>query len=117
MERKYYKSKTVMLNDPTYNNGIFNLDYYLLITDLKYGIGRFKKIYGIEIVKNYIDNLGNNISQSSDVKSITFDEHEIYNLLDKIIDGTVTPISLKDIVEDYLKQKDLANQKEITKGA
>lgn len=117
MDKVFYNSQTVLLDDSTYLNGNFILDYYILITDLSYGLGRFKKIYGIEIVKNYIDRQGNKITQSADVKSITFNEKEIYEFAKKLFNATVTPISLKEIAQDYINERDCNENDEIDRGA
>lgn len=122
MEKTLFKTKTVLLDDETYLNSNFVLDYYILSTDLHYAIGRFKKIYGIEVVKSYIDSTNNVITQISDVKCVTFDKDEIKNFAEILVNGTVTPISLKEIVTDYIKERDEADKEKnncskIEKGA
>ncbi|OGO90671.1 MAG: hypothetical protein A2Y17_02975 [Clostridiales bacterium GWF2_38_85] len=46
--------------------------------------------------------LSNGITGTSEVEDITSDIEKVKSLFNKISSGLVTPVTLKDIIEDYL---------------
>lgn len=101
MEKKFYKSQKVSLDDLTYLDKSFFLDYYILESKKSNN----EKNYGIEIVKHYTDYFKNNVVQQREISCITKDEEEIYKFADKMVENIVTPISLDDVVSDYFTKK------------
>lgn len=107
MEKKFYKSQKVILDDLTYLDKSFFLDYYILETKKANDKNGYEKSYGIEIVKHYTDYFKNNIVQENRVSCITNDEDEIYEFANKMVENIVTPISLDDVVTDYFTSKSM----------
>ncbi|MBE7038959.1 MAG: hypothetical protein E7404_08680 [Ruminococcaceae bacterium] len=105
MEKKFYKSQKVMLDDLTYLDKSFFLDYYILETRKANDKNEYEKNYGIEIVKHYTDYFKNKVVQQREINCITKDEDEIYKFADKMVENIVTPISLDDVVSDYFTKK------------
>lgn len=106
MEKRYYKSKIVKLNDLSYLNGEFKLNYFILISKFDFGNGILKKIYGIEVIKEYTDNVGNCFSQSRDITSVSHSETEIYELAKLAFLKNATPTSIDEIVSSHLNNND-----------
>ena len=75
----------------------FNLKYYKLKNENK---------FGVKIMKEE-----NAYSESVEVNGITEDEEEIKIFIDKLIKGSVTPVTLGYIVEDYIIEKVRRNLK------
>lgn len=86
MNRKIYKSIDI--------EG-FKLVYYLLDNINNSG-------YGVEIEKLLEDN----IQEKKAIYDICIEKDEIYILLEKIVKGTVTPITLYDIVYDWINERE-----------
>ena len=57
--------------------------------------------YGIEIVKKKYIN-GNIISKSSRLENITNDTSKVYEILKIFRDNEVTPIGMRDVLEDII---------------
>ena len=66
------------------------VQYYLLVERLP---GR-KTDYGLRLAVPGGD--------SAEVRGITFSRSRIHQLLTRLIRGSVTPVSLRDVVEDWL---------------
>lgn len=84
MEKELYKN--IKSND-------FELYYYLLenSTNIKYGIE--------------IDKVSNNtVQESSTVYGICKEKQKVCDLLEKIANGNVTPITLNDVVNDWIEE-------------
>ncbi len=102
MEKKFYKTQKVVLDDPTYKDNAFSLDYYVLESNMPASVRKDGgKSYGIEVVKQYVDYFGNRIVQSCDAKGITSSEYEIFALVDKLYEYIVTPMTLREVISDY----------------
>ncbi len=107
MEKKFYKSQKVTLDDLTYLDKSFFLDYYILESKRQQDKTGCEKSYGIEIVKHYTDYFKNSIVQENRVSIITDDEDEIYEFANKMVENIVTPMSLDDVVSDYFTNKSI----------
>lgn len=77
------------------------LEYYRIAEDdIIYNSER--KIYGIEIVKTEYKDNGTRI-ETKGVKYVTNNIKRINKILQLLKQNYVTPITLKDVIEDYLK--------------
>lgn len=67
------------------------LEYYLLVSPLAKDL----EIYGVKIVEQ-------RSGATASVPGLTVSSRRIFHLIDVLSKGIVTPISLADIVEDWL---------------
>lgn len=67
----------------------FNLSYYLIENENRYGIE-------VEKISN------SKVQESEAIYDISTNKEDMKNLLSKISDGKVTPTTLYDIVTDYI---------------
>lgn len=75
-----------------------NLEYYKTHNNIS---ENQSKPYGIGIVKTYKDNIETTM-EKSEFNHIFSKEKEADNMLKLLIDNKVTPISLRDILEDFI---------------
>ncbi len=83
-------------------NNIFypiRLEYYKIEKQFKQN-----PIYGLEVVKTEYQNQERPKVTNEIVEGITTDENEINNILKKLKQGTVTPMSAEEIVEELGKK-------------
>lgn len=80
--RRYFYSKMA---------GPLILEYYLLVSPLAKDL----EIYGVKIVEQ-------RSGVAASAPSLTVSSRRIFRLIDLLSNGIVTPISLADIVEDWL---------------
>ena len=79
------------------------LEYYLIDEEVSVEeFGCQKKVFGIEIVKKGITENNKSYIDSSAVRKITCSEKEMKQLIKLLANHTVTPASLKDILEDMV---------------
>lgn len=67
------------------------LEYYLLISPLAKDL----EIYGVKIVER-------RSGEAASAPGLTVSSLRVFHLIDLLFKGTATPISLTDIVEDWL---------------
>ena len=75
-----------------------NLEYYKIHNN---ELENEAKPYGIGIIKTYQDKV-ETIMEKSEFKNIFSKEQEADNMLKLLIKNKVTPISLKDILKDFV---------------
>ncbi len=75
-----------------------NLEYYKIHNNV---LKNEEKPYGIGIVKTHEDNIETKM-EKSEFDHIFSQEKEADNMLSLLIKNKVTPISLRDILEDYV---------------
>lgn len=80
--KRYFYSRMV---------GPLILEYYLLVSPLAKDL----EIYGVKIVEQ-------RSGATASVPGLTVSSRRIFHLIDVLSKGIVTPISLADIVEDWL---------------
>ncbi|MBE7054117.1 MAG: hypothetical protein E7391_07590 [Ruminococcaceae bacterium] len=103
MKKTYFNKQNVKLTDPTYLNGEFELEYYILTnkTDDE------KNTYGVEIIKKYADVYGNRITQSNIEEVITEKENDIKSFVQKLFECMITPMCLNEVVIDFKNGLDI----------
>ncbi len=83
MKKEFYKNNTI-------DN--FELSYYLLDGE---------NTYGIEVEKKYNDT----VEESKAIYDICEQKNEVFEFLNKICDGNVTPTTLYDVVVDWIDER------------
>lgn len=78
-----------------------SLEYYLVESDRSERGNFFNNKYGIEIVKTELKNTEEISKESDTVKDLSINKKEVEELLEKLIRCRVTPIALKNILEDF----------------
>ncbi len=63
------------------------------------GYGEIEE-FGIKVIQ-----FENNIKKEIDIKGISTNEQEVVNLIEKFVEGSVTILTVYDIVEDYILEK------------
>jgi len=76
------------------------LNYYITTGTVQGETANFSS-YGIEVVKSAVAN-GVAYGETEAIYDITTSEKEIRNIAEIIVKNAVTPISLKDVVEDIM---------------
>jgi hypothetical protein len=79
-----------------------NLEYYLLESDGHYYENENYKMYGIEIIKNELDNQHSAVIESNAIYDISMNKDAVSEILNKLVSNQVTPIGLHPILEDML---------------
>ena len=88
----------------------FRLEYYVLENAIEHE-GRLLCVYGIEIIKKQRKD-GVFLSEAKSIKNICVSEGQIKSLAQMLAENLVTPITLKDIVEDLIAEHKLATPEE-----
>ncbi len=92
MDKRYYNSHILKNYNKSYENGEYELSYYVISSDICKIVGKKEKIYGIEIVKKYTDTSGNCISQTFTKDSITSQKCEIFEIIKLLYDKKTADI-------------------------
>ena len=102
MNSKVYYGNTIIdtkdLNDTNIKNRI-ELEYYRTKKRKKYFTRENTEIYGIEIVKKEYSGKKVNIEKEK-IDRISNKESSINSILNKLKQFKVTPITLKDVIDD-----------------
>lgn len=77
----------------------FTLEYTVLVEEISTANGGILEGYGIRIDKK----IGNSLVEYAEFPNITMKALEIERLFMLLSEGTVTPIALQEILEDYLE--------------
>lgn len=89
----------VFLDQETQNNMgsqyPISLEYYKISNN---------QSYGVEIVKRQYINKSINI-EAMQLQDVSKDEEEINSILEVLKEYSVTPVALKDVVQDLIKQE------------
>ena len=88
----------------------FRLEYHILTNVLDHE-GQFIPVYGVEIIKKQRKD-GVFLSEAKAIKDICVSENAIKRLVQMLAENLVTPITLKDIVEDLIAEHKLATTEE-----
>lgn len=80
------------------NNNPIRLEYYKIYNNME---PKNIKPYGIGIIKTYCSDMEVNI-EKREFNNIFSKEKEADNMLDLLIKNEVTPITLRDILEDFV---------------
>lgn len=93
MERSIlYKSQTV--ED-------MELDYYIIADDISKKHCNLES-YGVRIIKTVCSEGGGKSIDSSQINNIFYRRSDIESFMELIVRNEVTPITLRDVVEDYI---------------
>jgi len=98
MKRTLYSTKSV-----SYEHGAeapFSLEYYILEDDIDFKSK--KRIYGIEIIKTEEQN-GIKLKEKKSIEGISSSENIIFGIIKMLDSNLVTPITLKDVIEDMIE--------------
>lgn len=93
MERSIFYGKRIIHQ--------MELCYYIIVTDISQKYCDLES-YGVKIEKTVYSKGGGKSIQSSQINNIFYKQKDIEKFMDLIINNEVTPISLKDVVEDYI---------------
>ena len=74
-----------------------NLEYYKIYTRMPKNV---EKPYGIGIIKTHEDTV-ETCMEKSEFSHIFSQEQEVDKMLELLIENKVTPVTLRDILEDY----------------
>ena len=81
------------------------LEYYLLEEAVEVKESNFAVMcYGMEVVKRYFGEDGLEYTQSQTVKNITCSEPLMRGFLELVSTNEVLPISVKDILHDFMEE-------------
>lgn len=58
--------------------------------------------YGVKVKKTVMKNGGTNIAETKEISNIFYDESEAKRFVQLIMKNRVTPVTLMDVVEDYI---------------
>lgn len=75
-----------------------NLQYYKIHNNIS---KNEEKAYGIGIIKTHQDEI-ETVMEKSEFSHIFSQEKEAENMLNLLIENQVTPVSLRDVLEDYI---------------
>ena len=104
MNSKVCYGKTVLKNQDTKDstiNNIIELEYYKIKRRKHHFLKRYTETYGIEIIKKEYQGKRINI-EKEEVDIINNKKVSIDFILEKLRDYQVTPIALKDVIEDMI---------------
>lgn len=96
MERILYDRKTVDVD----NKQKMVLDYYLIEEEVAVEYCELKS-YGVEIKKTAHFAGGHTERECKQISNLFFSRRDAECFLEKIVKNTVTPITLKNVIEDY----------------
>ena len=77
-----------------------NLEYYVLERISKNKDNKDLKLYGVEIVKRELVNDNTILVEKKSMEDVSVSEKWIYELVAKLAKYAVTPVSLKNVLED-----------------
>lgn len=97
--RKAIRKVVVNIQEERERN--FVLEYYTLEKET-YAEGESRNTYGIEVLKRERTNLGTMRIEYRKVFDIFCKEQEAINAVNILADNTVTPISVHDILEQFI---------------
>jgi len=80
----------------------FRVEYSILTNAMELE-GRLIEAYGIEVTKKQRKD-GVLLSETKSIKNISISEDEIRNLARLLAENYVTPITVKDVVEDFVAE-------------
>lgn len=104
-----YLYRTVNVTDNEATETSFALDYYVLAKEVE--VEEQKVIrYGIEIYKRGRRPAGTAYAEYRKIFDVFATEGEAMEVLDIMANNTVTPISMKDVLEDLLGVEDFAGE-------
>ena len=72
------------------------LTYYLLVDELECGGAFALESYGVKVEKRSLDGFS-----SAQCRNVTCSREKIDRLIGALMRGTVTPVALKDVLEDW----------------
>lgn len=75
------------------------LEYYIIINDTYGGGGEG---YGVRVIKTEYGVKSEKCIESSQVNNIFYKRFDIEEFMETLVRNEVTPMSLKDIAEDYI---------------
>ena len=101
MKKIFYKTVKVTVNDITYLDKCFFIDYYILKSKKSTEENGLKKSYGIGVVKHYTDYFENDVVQEARVCDITEIEEEIHIFAEILAKNNIAPDKLKNFSDDY----------------
>ncbi|MBE7010576.1 MAG: hypothetical protein E7418_03700 [Ruminococcaceae bacterium] len=93
--------KTVAIDEVAGEHKAFGLDYYVLQKDVMFE-GKTYTRYGLEICKRATRENGTPYLEYRKIFDLFHSEEEAEHVLLLLAAGAVTPISMKDILEDLL---------------
>ncbi len=77
------------------------MEYYIISEDISEKYSDLQS-YGIKIVKTSCNEGGGKVSESKEIDNIFYRRDDVERFADVLIRNTVTPMSLMDVVEDYI---------------
>ena len=77
------------------------MEYYIISEDISEKYSDLQS-YGIKIVKTKCNEVGGKVSESKEIDNIFYRRDDVEKFADILIRNTVTPMSLMDVVEDYI---------------
>ncbi len=86
--------KTQMVED-------MKIDYHIIIEDISEKHCNLES-YGVRIVKTVYSDGGGKSIESTQINNIFYRKCDIESFMELIVRNSVTPITLKDVVEDYI---------------
>ena len=101
MKKRFYKTVKVEVNDITYLDKSFFIDYYILESRKSTGEKGYERSFGIEAVKRYTDYFGNNVVQEARLSSVTSDEDEIEAFVSYAAKVNVLPDDIDIFCDEY----------------
>ncbi len=93
--------KTITVDEVSGEHKGFKLDYFVLQKDVTIEGATYTR-YGLEICKRAVRNNGSPYLEYRKIFDLFHSEEEAEHVLLQMAAGTVTPISMKDILEDLL---------------
>ncbi len=100
MKKIFFASRFISTGEYDINIPV-KLEYYMLNYKIL-ASNSCIECYGVEVIKKYVDDTGNEVSQKSTVKNITYDKKEIYNILRLLYSCSITPMNLDEVIDEYI---------------
>ncbi|GHV16280.1 hypothetical protein FACS189425_00260 [Clostridia bacterium] len=101
MQKEFYKMMST---------GKFRLEYYITKSEIE-SEGISVSTYGVEIIKKQRKN-GIVLTETKAIQNVCVSERQIYKLMDLLAVNLVTPITLKDIIDDLIIEQKINSPKE-----
>lgn len=79
------------------------LDYYIIADDISKEYCNLET-YGVRIIKTVCSEGGGKSIESNQINNIFYRKCDIESFMELIVRNSVTPMSLKDVVEDYIAE-------------
>jgi hypothetical protein len=95
MRENFFSTKTIHAEC----GKVYALNYYILVDEIDMDNGIVIESYGIKITKGEI---GGEVEEKAAIHNISFKSLEIYDMIVLLSDYTVTPVSVYEVLDDFL---------------